>query len=80
MDGETLSWAEPECGDEFALCFLDEAACAAVSGAISTVSASRTGSPSCAWRGRRVPPPEVTSPAGLLRSAGSPELCLLRSA
>uniref|UniRef100_A0A0E0HM36 Uncharacterized protein n=1 Tax=Oryza nivara TaxID=4536 RepID=A0A0E0HM36_ORYNI len=59
MDGETLSWAEPECGDEFALCFLDEAACAAVSGAISTVSASRTGSPSCAWRGRRVPPPET---------------------
>ncbi|BAS73209.1 Os01g0620900 [Oryza sativa Japonica Group] len=69
MDGETLSWAEPECGDEFALFFLDKAACTTVSGAISTVTASRTGSPGCAWRGRRVPPPEVTSPAGLLRSA-----------
>ncbi|EAZ17276.1 hypothetical protein OsJ_32795 [Oryza sativa Japonica Group] len=40
MDGETLSWANPDCGDEFALCFLDEAACAAVSGAISPVTES----------------------------------------
>uniref|UniRef100_A0A0E0IXN7 Uncharacterized protein n=1 Tax=Oryza nivara TaxID=4536 RepID=A0A0E0IXN7_ORYNI len=40
MDGETLSWEEPECGDEFALCFLNEAACAAVSGAISPVTES----------------------------------------
>ncbi|XP_006664297.2 uncharacterized protein LOC102709420 [Oryza brachyantha] len=38
MDGETLYWAEPECGDEFALRFLDEAACAAVCAAISPVT------------------------------------------
>ncbi|KAG2580714.1 uncharacterized protein LOC120680266 [Panicum virgatum] len=35
LDGATLSWAEPESGDEFALCFLDDAACAAVCGAIA---------------------------------------------
>ncbi|CAN6335439.1 unnamed protein product [Urochloa humidicola] len=35
LDGSTLSWAEPESGDEFALCFLDDAACAAVCGAIA---------------------------------------------
>ncbi|CAL4989842.1 unnamed protein product [Urochloa decumbens] len=37
LDGSTLSWAEPESGDEFALCFLDDAACAAVCGAIAPV-------------------------------------------
>ncbi|TKV98928.1 hypothetical protein SEVIR_8G006000v4 [Setaria viridis] len=37
LDGATLSWAEPECGDEFALCFLDDAACGAVCGAIAPV-------------------------------------------
>ncbi|XP_062201744.1 uncharacterized protein LOC133904294 [Phragmites australis] len=37
LDGATLSWAEPESGAEFALCFLDEAACDAVCGAISPV-------------------------------------------
>ncbi|KAF0889074.1 hypothetical protein E2562_021130 [Oryza meyeriana var. granulata] len=38
MDGETLYWAEPEYCDEFALCFVDKAACAAVCGAISPVT------------------------------------------
>ncbi|KAJ1273985.1 hypothetical protein BS78_05G028600 [Paspalum vaginatum] len=37
LDGATLWWAEPESGDEFALCFLDEAACGAVCGAIAPV-------------------------------------------
>ncbi|CAN6373925.1 unnamed protein product [Urochloa humidicola] len=37
LDGSTLSWAEPESGDEFALCFLDDAACAAVCRAIAPV-------------------------------------------
>ncbi|KAL6642185.1 hypothetical protein ACP70R_020366 [Stipagrostis hirtigluma subsp. patula] len=37
LDGATLSWAEPESGDEFALCFHDDAACAAVCGALSPV-------------------------------------------
>ncbi|CAL4897084.1 unnamed protein product [Urochloa decumbens] len=37
LDGSTLTWAEPESGDEFALCFLDDAACAAVCGAIAPV-------------------------------------------
>ncbi|CAL5098517.1 unnamed protein product [Urochloa decumbens] len=40
LDGSTLSWAEPESGDEFALCFLDDAACAAVCGAIAPVMRS----------------------------------------
>ncbi|CAL4995807.1 unnamed protein product [Urochloa decumbens] len=40
LDGATLSWAEPESGDEFALCFLDDAACAAVCGAIAPVMRS----------------------------------------
>ncbi|KAE8816568.1 hypothetical protein D1007_05904 [Hordeum vulgare] len=38
LDGSTLSWAEQGSGDEFALCFLDEASCAAVCGAISPVT------------------------------------------
>jgi len=37
LDGATLSWAEPESGNGFALCFLDDAACAAVCGAIAPV-------------------------------------------
>ncbi|KAF8706422.1 hypothetical protein HU200_030692 [Digitaria exilis] len=37
LDGATMSWAEPESGEEFALCFLDDAACAAVCGAIAPV-------------------------------------------
>ncbi|EES16558.1 uncharacterized protein LOC8071444 [Sorghum bicolor] len=40
LDGATLSWAEPESGAEFALCFADEAACAAVCGAISASPSS----------------------------------------
>ncbi|CAN6344265.1 unnamed protein product [Urochloa humidicola] len=40
LDGATLSWAEPESGDEFALCFPDDAACAAVCGAIAPVMRS----------------------------------------
>ncbi|CAM0874413.1 unnamed protein product [Alopecurus aequalis] len=40
LDGSTLSWTESGSGDEFALCFLDEAACAAVCGAISPVTAA----------------------------------------
>uniref|UniRef100_A0A0D9XWF6 Uncharacterized protein n=1 Tax=Leersia perrieri TaxID=77586 RepID=A0A0D9XWF6_9ORYZ len=35
LDGETLYWEDPDCGDQVALCFADEAACAAVSGAVS---------------------------------------------
>ena len=30
LDGATLSWAEPESGNGFALCFLDDAACGAI--------------------------------------------------
>ncbi|XP_039798215.1 uncharacterized protein LOC120663461 [Panicum virgatum] len=37
LDGATLSWAEPESGNGFALCFLDDAACGAVCGAIAPV-------------------------------------------
>ncbi|KAF8648873.1 hypothetical protein HU200_064577 [Digitaria exilis] len=37
LDGVTLSWPELESGDEFALCFLDDAACGAVCGAIAPV-------------------------------------------
>ena len=37
LDGATLSWAEPESGDEFALCFLDEPACAAVCAVVPPV-------------------------------------------
>ncbi|RLM48709.1 uncharacterized protein C2845_PMPSC055819 [Panicum miliaceum] len=37
LDGATLSWAEPESGNEFALCFLDDAACGAVCGAVAPV-------------------------------------------
>ncbi|GJM88119.1 hypothetical protein PR202_ga04146 [Eleusine coracana subsp. coracana] len=37
LDGATLTWAEPESGADFALCFLDDAACAAVCGAIAPV-------------------------------------------
>jgi hypothetical protein len=40
LDGTTLSWTESGSADEFALCFLDEAACAAVCGAISPVTAA----------------------------------------
>lgn len=40
LDGATLTWAEPESGDEFALCFLDDDACAAVCGAIAPVMRS----------------------------------------
>ncbi|GJN28421.1 hypothetical protein PR202_gb16541 [Eleusine coracana subsp. coracana] len=40
LDGATLTWAEPESGDEFALCFLDDASCAAVCGAIAPVMRS----------------------------------------
>ncbi|KAL6906033.1 hypothetical protein ACP4OV_003634 [Aristida adscensionis] len=38
LGGATLSWAEPESGAEFALCFLDDAACAAVCGALSSAA------------------------------------------
>ena len=38
LDGSTLSWAGQGSGDEFALCFRDEAACAAICGAISPVT------------------------------------------
>ena len=37
LDSATLSWAEPESGNGFALCFRDDAACAAVCGAIAPV-------------------------------------------
>ncbi|KAF8644062.1 hypothetical protein HU200_066573 [Digitaria exilis] len=37
LDGATVSWAEPESGEEFALCFLDDDACGAVCGAIAPV-------------------------------------------
>ncbi|GJN07110.1 hypothetical protein PR202_ga24908 [Eleusine coracana subsp. coracana] len=40
LDGVTLTWAEPESGGEFALCFLDDASCAAVCGAIAPVMRS----------------------------------------
>jgi hypothetical protein len=50
LDGATLSWAEPESGAEFALCFVDEAACAAVCGAISASASSRV-SPAAGVKG-----------------------------
>ncbi|OEL29429.1 hypothetical protein BAE44_0009553 [Dichanthelium oligosanthes] len=37
LDGAKLSWAEAGSGDEFALCFLDDAACGAVCGALAPV-------------------------------------------
>ncbi|XP_051180230.1 uncharacterized protein [Lolium perenne] len=40
LDGSTLSWTESGSGNEFALCFLDEAACAAFCVAISPVTAA----------------------------------------
>jgi hypothetical protein len=43
LDGATLSWAEPESGAEFALCFADEAACAAVCGAARREGRGRAG-------------------------------------
>ncbi|XP_066358774.1 uncharacterized protein [Miscanthus floridulus] len=51
LDGATLSWAEPESGAEFALCFADEAACAAVCGAISASPLSTMVSPVAAVDG-----------------------------
>ena len=51
LDGASLSWAEPESGAEFALCFADEAACAAVCGAISASPSSTMVSPVAAVDG-----------------------------
>jgi hypothetical protein len=51
LDGATLSWAEPESGAEFALCFAEEAACAAVCGAISASPSSTMVSPAAAVDG-----------------------------
>ena len=85
LDGATLSWAEPESGAEFALCFADEAACTAVCGAISASPSSTMVSPvaavdgiaerlrGCAWRWRRPRrrPTGRTSPRACRSSASA---------
>lgn len=66
LDGSTLSWTESGSGDEFALCFSDEAACAAVCGAISPVTAALAALDSVADRlaGLRVAAAEGGAAAG----------------